>query len=113
MDKPDHDALIAAAPDGVRDCMAAIQSAVERAVPDAVRVVGYGMPAFRNRRIFFYFGAFKNHIGVYPPVHDAALNAELAPYAGPKGNLTFKHNAPLPLDLIGRVAAALAKQYAD
>ena len=113
MDKPDHDALIAAVPDTVRGRMLAIQSAVERAVPEATRTVGYGMPAFRTRRIFFYFGAFKDHIGVYPPVRDTGLMAQLAPYAGPKGNLTFKHNEPLPLDLIERTAAALAAQYAD
>jgi hypothetical protein len=35
-----------------------------------------------------YFAAFKNHIGVYPPVSgDARLEKALEPYAGPKGNL--------------------------
>ncbi len=113
MVKPDHDTIIAAVPAAAHDRMLAIQAVVERAVPHATRTVGYGLPAFRTRRIFFYFGAFKQHIGVYPSVYDAALKAELAPFAGPKGNLTFRHDAPLPLDIIERVATALAAQYAD
>ena len=98
----------------VRDRLAAIQAEVERRVPAATRDVGYRMPAFRTRKIFFYFAAFKTHIGVYPPVHGPAeLVARLGPYRGPKGNLQFPHKAPLPLDLIGEAAQALATQYAD
>ena len=37
--------------------------------------------------------------------------AGLAPWRGPKGNLSFPHKEPLPLELIGRAAAALAAQY--
>jgi hypothetical protein len=43
---------------------------------------------------------------------DAALVAELQRWRGPKGNLRFPLAEPLPLALIGRVAAALAAQYA-
>ena len=100
-------------PPEVRDRLAAIQSGVERRVPDATRDIGYKMPAFRRRKIFFYFSAFKKHIGVYPPVHGPAdLVARLGPWRGPKGNLLFPHTDPLPLDLIGEVAEALAAQYA-
>jgi uncharacterized protein YdhG (YjbR/CyaY superfamily) len=89
-----------------------IQAEVARRAPGAQPCVGYGMPAFRLRKIFFYFNAFKNHIGVYPPVNGPEdLVAALAPYRGPKGNLSFPHSQPLPLDLIGRVAEALARQY--
>jgi uncharacterized protein YdhG (YjbR/CyaY superfamily) len=107
-----HDTLIAVAPAEVQMRLRAIQSAVEHAVPQAERCVGYRMPAFRSGRIFFYFAAFKRHIGIYPPLtDDAALVAETAPFRGPKGNLSFAHAQPLPLELIGRVARALAQQY--
>ena len=36
---------------------------------------------------------------------------ELSPYAGPKGNLKFPLDQPLPYALIERVAAALARHY--
>lgn len=107
-----HGPLIAAAPAEVQARLRAIQAEVERVVPQAERCVGYRMPAFRCGRIFFYFSAFKRHIGVYPPLtDDAALVAETAPFRGPKGNLSFSHAQPLPLELIGRVAQALAAQY--
>lgn len=64
--------------------------------------------------MFFYVAAFKNHLGIYPPVKEPAeLVEELARWRGPKGNLAFPHAEPLPLDLIGRVAEALAAQYAQ
>ncbi len=95
----------------------AIQAEVERLVPGAPRCIAYQMPAFRlpgpNGRVFFYFAAFRKHVGVYPPVHDAALLDALAPWRGPKNNLIFPLDKPLPLDMIGRVATALAAQYAS
>lgn len=91
--------------------MQRIQQEVERRVPGATRCIGYNMPAFKLQRIFFYFAAFKHHIGIYPPVKDdAALIAETAQFRGPKGNLSFPYKEELPLALIGRVAEALAIQ---
>lgn len=82
------------------------------AVPDATECISYRMPALRHDRVFFYFAAFRKHIGVYPPVDDPALVVELARYRGPKGNLQFPLDEPVPYDLIARVAQALARQYA-
>jgi uncharacterized protein YdhG (YjbR/CyaY superfamily) len=92
--------------------LADIQAEVERRVPAAARCIGYRMPACRLRRVFFYFAAFRDHIGIYPPVREPAdLLERLAPYRGPKGNLSFPHVAPLPLELIGEVAEQLARDY--
>jgi uncharacterized protein YdhG (YjbR/CyaY superfamily) len=89
-----------------------IQAKVESLLPDASRCISYNMPAFKAKRIFFYFAAFKEHIGIYPPVtQDARLVKELAPYRGQKGNLSFPLNQPLPLELIGRAAVALHREY--
>lgn len=106
-----HEEHFAAAGDEAGERLRKIQAEVERRVPGAVRCVSYQMPAFRQQRVFFYFAAFKKHIGVYPPVSsDAALVRATERWRGPKGNLSFPHDEPLPLDLIGRVAAALAAQ---
>lgn len=95
-----------------RDRLDAILHEVKDRVPDAKPVISYNMPAYRRARIFFYVAAFKKHVGIYPPLTgDAALVAETTPYRGPKGNLAFPHDAPLPMDLIGRVVQALAAQY--
>ncbi|HMW22697.1 MAG TPA: DUF1801 domain-containing protein [Burkholderiaceae bacterium] len=107
-----HDAYFASVAEDVRPRLAAIQAQVESLLPQATRCIGYRMPAYRGRRrIFFYFAAFKKHIGIYPPLrHDAPLIAELAPYRGEKGNLSFPLNQPLPIELIGRVAVALHRE---
>ena len=108
-----HDDYLANCPPESRRRLEAIRTEVERRVEGTERVVSYKMPALRKGRVFIYFAAFKNHIGVYPPVEaPAGLLKELAPYRGPKGNLAFPLAEPLPIDLIGRVAEALAKQYA-
>jgi uncharacterized protein YdhG (YjbR/CyaY superfamily) len=107
------DEYIAAADPKAREILSSIRSAVVDAVPEAAECISYQMPALRHRRVFFYYAAFKKHIGVYPPVDDPALAAELAPFRGPKGNLQFPLAQPVPYALIGRVARALAKQYAQ
>jgi uncharacterized protein YdhG (YjbR/CyaY superfamily) len=90
-----------------------VHAAVRKAVPDAVSVISYGIPAFKQDRVFIYCAAFKKHIGIYPPVReDARLKAVLKPYANDKGNLSFSLDEPMPLPVIARVAKALAKQYA-
>ncbi len=107
-----HETLIQTHPQAVRERLEAIQAEVERRVPDAARCIAYKMPAFRIDRVFFYFEGFKKHIGVYPPVNAPAdLVERTGPYRGPKGNLSFPHDQPLPLDLIGEVAETLARNY--
>ena len=98
----------------VRPLLIAIQTKVESVLPQALRCISYSMPAYRDKRVFFFFAAFKNHIGIYPPVNaNSKLIKELAPYRGVKGNLSFPLDQPLPLALIGRVAVALHKEYAQ
>ena len=58
-----------------------------------------------------HFAAFKKHIGFYPPVQgDAKLVKAVAPYAGPKGNLQFPLDQPIPYDLIERIVKLRVKQ---
>jgi uncharacterized protein YdhG (YjbR/CyaY superfamily) len=111
-----HAEYIAAQPAAVRPLLKRVQQEVVARVPGAKPCISYNMPAFRNGfgagRTFFYFAAFKNHIGVYPPVtKDQALIAQTKSFRGPKGNLSFPYGQELPVTLIGRVAEALAAEY--
>lgn len=109
-----HEAYLESVSPQARQRLEAIRAQVEALLPSATRCIGYSMPAYKDGRFFFYFASFKNHIGIYPPLtEDAALVQELEPYRGPKGNLSFPYNEPLPLELIGRVAVALHRQYAS
>ncbi|MBK9442306.1 MAG: hypothetical protein IPN53_13770 [Comamonadaceae bacterium] len=108
-----HEAYFALLSPDKRDLLRSIQAEVEANVPGALQCVSYKMPAFKQERVFFYFAVFKKHIGIYPPVtQDVDLIQELAPYRGEKGNLSFPLAEPLPIELIGRVALALSREYA-
>lgn len=106
------DDYIAAAAPVAQPILTRIRAAVREAVPDATECISYQMPALRVRKVFFYFAAFKKHIGVYPPVKGSAtLQKRLAPYRGPKGNLQFPLDEPMPYALIAQVAKTLAREY--
>jgi uncharacterized protein YdhG (YjbR/CyaY superfamily) len=98
------------APD-VQPILRRIRATIRKAVPDATEIISYRMPAFTRERIVVYFAAFKNHIGLFPPVKgDAALTRAIAPYAGEKGNLRFPLDQQIPYALIARIAKARARQ---
>ena len=98
------DEYIAASPPEVRLILTRIRRTIGATAPGAQELISYRMPAFRLHGILVYFAAFKAHIGLYPPVSgDASLKKALAPYAGPKGNLRFPLDRPIPYDLIKRI----------
>lgn len=106
-----HEQYFAGLANDVRNKLTLIQATVESLLPGAERCVSYNMPAYKGRKVFFYFAAFKKHIGVFPPVKaDRELIMELKDFRGPKGNLVFPLNRPLPFHLIGRVAKALYEE---
>jgi uncharacterized protein YdhG (YjbR/CyaY superfamily) len=97
----------------IREILEAVRGIVHEEVPEATETIGYQMPAFKVERIFFYFAAFKKHLGIYPPIKgDDALLRELTAYLGPKNNLKFPFDQPVPYELIRRVVRTLANQYA-
>ncbi|MEQ1580356.1 MAG: DUF1801 domain-containing protein [Steroidobacteraceae bacterium] len=105
------DAYIAACPEDVQSVLRRIRSVIRKAAPDAEETISYQMPAFRQNGILLYFAAFKQHIGLYPPVRgDARLEKAAAPYAGEKGNLRLPLDQPIPFELIGRIARFRVKQ---
>lgn len=81
-----------------------IRATIRAAAPDAKEVISYQMPAFHQAGNLVYFAAWKEHIGFYPPVSaDADFKQELAIYEGPKGNLQFPLDQPIPYDLITKI----------
>jgi uncharacterized protein YdhG (YjbR/CyaY superfamily) len=87
---------------------------IREAVPEAQEKISYQMPTFALEGNLIYVAAFKNHIGMYPPVHgDAELQAALERYKGEKGNLKFPLHEPMPYDLIRRVVAWRIKEHRE
>ena len=106
------DDYIAASSDRARPILKKIRALVRKAAPEATETISYRMPAFKlDGRILLYFAAFKNHIGLFPPVKgDARIEKAVQPYAGEKGNLRFPLDEPMPYDLIERIVRLRVRQ---
>ena len=77
---------------------------IKKAAPDAEEGISYQMPTFTLNGPLVYFGAFKKHIGLYPPVRrDENLMSEMSIYEGEKGNLRFPLDKPIPYALISKI----------
>jgi uncharacterized protein YdhG (YjbR/CyaY superfamily) len=95
----------------VRAILEKIRLTIGTAAPDAEEAISYRMPTFKQDGVLVHFAAFKNHIGLYPPIRgDAGLEKAISPYAGEKGNLRFPLDRPIPYDLIGRIVKLRVKQ---
>jgi len=107
------DAYIATFPADVQVILQKIRDTVRAAAPGAAEVISYRIPAFKLDGVLVYFAAFRKHIGLYPPVRgDARLEKAVARYAGPKGNLQFPLDEPIPYELIARITRHRVKQNA-
>jgi uncharacterized protein YdhG (YjbR/CyaY superfamily) len=104
------DEYIALYPQEVQAILQKIRATIRKAVPGAKEAISYRMPTFVLDGHLVYFGAFKTHIGLYPPVRDAMLRRETSPYAGEKGNLRFPLDEPIPYALIARIVKVRAEE---
>jgi uncharacterized protein YdhG (YjbR/CyaY superfamily) len=95
----------------VQSILQKIRSTIRKAAPDAEEKISYQMPTFALKGNLIHFAAFKNHIGLYPPVKgDEKLQAETSRYKGPKGNLKFPLDEPIPYALISRIVKFRVKE---
>ncbi len=107
----DIDGYISQFPADVQAVLQEVRETIRRAAPEAKETISYMMPAFKQHGILVYFAAWKKHIGMYPPISgDKALEKAIAQYAGPKGNLQFPLDEPIPHDLIERIVKLRVKQ---
>jgi uncharacterized protein YdhG (YjbR/CyaY superfamily) len=106
------DEYIAKSSPEVRAVLRKLRSTIKRAAPpEAEELISFRMPAFALHGILVYFAAFKNHIGMFPPLKgDAKLKAAASKYAGPKGNLKFPLDKPIPYALVARIVKSRVRQ---
>jgi uncharacterized protein YdhG (YjbR/CyaY superfamily) len=107
----DIDGYISQFPADVRAILQKVRTTIGTAAPEAKETISYLMPAFKLHGMLVYFAAWPKHIGLYPPIPgDKALEKAVARYAGPKGNLQFPLDEPIPYDLIERIVKLRVKQ---
>ena len=107
------DEYIKAFPKDVQSVLEKIRQSIRKAVPEAEETISYRMPSFKLKgRVLVYFAAFRKHIGFYPPA-PREFKKEVSKYEGPKGNLKFPTDEPIPYDLITRIVLFRKKAILD
>ncbi len=109
------DEYIASQPQAVQRILERVRSTIKKAVPQAVEVISYKIPAYKLRGVvMLYFAGWKQHYSLYP-ANDrvvAEFKDELAPYEISKGTIRFPLAKPVPVKLIERIAKFRAKEVA-
>lgn len=106
------DQYIASFSPEVQTILEKIRLTIRNAAPASHETISYAMPTFKwNGSAVVHFAAFKNHIGLYPPVWgDASFDKAVSIYRGEKGNLKFPLDQPIPYRLIEKIVKLRLKQ---
>lgn len=98
------DDYIAGFPPEVQHKLIQLRNLIQKAAPQAVEKISYGMPTFYLDGNLVHFAGYANHIGFYPtPSGIASFEEALSPYKHAKGSVQFPLDQPLPEDLIRRI----------
>ena len=102
-------AYIAAAPPRARKALRQLRALIKGAAPGITERISYRIPTFDlDGQYLLYIAGFEKHVSVYPVT--AAMTAKyaeaMAPYRSGKGTLRFPLNAPIPTQLVRRLAQA-------
>jgi uncharacterized protein YdhG (YjbR/CyaY superfamily) len=105
------DEYISTFPADVQQVLQKVRRPIKRAAPMARERISYNMPTFSLGKDIVHFGAFKEHIGLYPPVREPELQDRIAIYRGENENLRFPLDQPIPYGLIGDIVKSRVKHY--
>lgn len=98
------DEYIATFPATTQALLEVLRATIKSAVPDAVEVISYQMPAYKLFGMLVYFAAYQHHIGFYPSSSGVVAFAEdLKGYKTSKGTVQFSLDKALPIDLITKI----------
>jgi uncharacterized protein YdhG (YjbR/CyaY superfamily) len=104
----DFNEYLAVAPQASRDALLKLRAAIRSAVPkEAIEVISYGIPAFKENGILVWFAGFADHCSLFPKASViAAFQPELKGLKTAKGTIQFPLDKPLPLALIKKIVKA-------
>lgn len=92
-----------------------IRKIIYKIVPDAEEMISYGIPTFKYKnKYLLYFGAFKDHMSIYPGARIESMKDKLKGFKLGKGTIQYTENNLIPESiikdlLINRVAEVDAK----
>ena len=110
------EAYIAKQPEHVQKILQGMCDAIKKALPEATETMSYGLPTFDvNGHHLVYFGAWKDHIGLYPLYHkDGPLQELFADYRKDEksNSIHLPFDEPFPYELIAKFAVLRKEQEA-
>ncbi len=83
-----------------------IRAIVRQVIPGVEETVSYGVPAFKYKgRPVIYFGAFKNHMSIFPAsdLMIETLGEAVGKFRTSKGTLQFTSDNPISDSLIKKI----------
>ena len=107
------DEYFADVPLRVRRILKEVRKTIKVAAPEAEEVISYSMPAFKLNGILVWYGAHKEHIGLYPKTKAIEVfKKELAAYKCSKGAIQFPIDKPMPFGLIAKIVKFRVRENA-
>jgi uncharacterized protein YdhG (YjbR/CyaY superfamily) len=102
-----HDAWLAQLAPLQRAALEKLRAQIHAAAPGATETFSYGLPTFTRGKHLVAFGAFKNHLSLFP-MSARLISAlpEAAPFATSKGTLQFQPEKPIPAALVKKIVKA-------
>lgn len=108
------DDYIAGFPSEVQEILAELRDIVQKAAPDAVEAIKYGMPTFVLKENLVHFAAYQKHIGLYPtPSGIERFRDELSAYKNAKGSVQFPLDKSIPWPLIKEIVTFRVKEIRE
>jgi uncharacterized protein YdhG (YjbR/CyaY superfamily) len=105
------DGYIAGFPKDIQKLLQEVRAAIHQAAPKAEETIKYAIPTFTLNGNLVSFGAWRNHIGLYPVPRTAdGFKKTLSAYEGSKSTIKFTFDKPLPLTLITKIVKYNAKR---
>ena len=104
------DEYIADQPAEIAKRLREVRQLFHECVPDVVESISYQIPCFKLGKEKLYIAGYPSHIGMYPMYGIPELEELIAPYRGKgtKDSLHFKHDQPLPVEVIRKIIRAKA-----
>lgn len=111
------DDYLAAATYDVEPRLQQMRQIIRDVLPDATETISFNIPAYRQHGVVVVqFAGYTEHtsLNFFPTAGAfAAFSDELAPYSTSKSAIRFPLDEPLPVELIGKIAAFRLDEAAE
>ena len=90
----------------IQEKLEQLRETIKKAAPDATESVSYGMPVYKHFGVLVYFGAFKNHISLFPgPKAIEVFEEQLKDFKTSKGTIQFPLTKKIPFNLVKEIVS--------